>query len=353
MRVFCAALVAPWLLLSFGCGRPGTVQAKAETKSAPAAAPAPDASHPENIIRSTGTIQAVRAFSVQVPRIETQNQGPGGGRLTLVRLAQSGVRVNEGDLLAEFDRTPQLDAAREAQARFEDLSHQVRQKAAENRSEAEKRGLEIQQAAADLGKALIQLKKGPVLAEIERLKNEEKAAAARIRVDSLRKIDADRTTAQVAALRILELQTQRQKVALERARSNAETLVVKARMAGMVALENVWRNGSMGAAQEGDQLWPGQTLLKIFDPTEMEVSALISEPDRASLQPGTVAMVNLDAYPEARFRAHFISASPVATAAQGSPIKNFAARFRLLQGDPRLLPDLSAVVLIDREEQRP
>ena len=66
----------------------------------------------------------------------------------------------------------------------------------------------------------------------------------------------------------------------------------------------------------------------------------------AVLQPGAVAMVHLDAYPDAVFRARFHSASPVATTALGSPIKHFVARFRLEEIDPRLLPDLSAAVII-------
>jgi hypothetical protein len=78
----------------------------------------------------------------------------------------------------------------------------------------------------------------------------------------------------------------------------------------------------------------------------MEVSALVGEPDGAALKEGATATVYLDAYPDALFRARFRSASPVATSALGSPIKNFTARFRLDQADARLLPDLSAALLI-------
>lgn len=334
------------LLMLAGCGRTDPVRVRAA--GPPPAEPARTKAGPRTI-RATGTIEAVRAYTVQAPRIEGQAQGP-QSRLTLVRLAPNGTKVKEGDVLAEFDRTSQVDAAREAKAKYEDLAQQVRQKAAENRSEAEKRSLEVRQAEADLGKAEIQLKKGPVLSDIDRMKNEEKASSARARLASLKKSDASRKTAEAAALRILELQMQRQKVALERAERNADRLVLKAPIAGMVALENIWRNGSMGAAQEGDQIWGGQALLKIFDPAQMQVRAFISEPDRAVLKPGTLALVNLDAYPDAAFQATFDSASPVATSAMGSPIKNFAARFRLAQADSRLLPDLSAAVLIRAEE---
>ena len=67
----------------------------------------------------------------------------------------------------------------------------------------------------------------------------------------------------------------------------------------------------MGNAQEGDQLGTGQSLLKIFDPGEMEVSTMVGEPDGAILGEGTTATVYLDAYPDAIFRARFHSASPV------------------------------------------
>jgi len=306
-----------------------------------AAAPVPVATNSKSI-RATGLVRAVKVSSIQVPQIAGQ-----GGRMTLVRLVPNGTHVKEGDTLAEFDRTKQLDDALEAEAKFDDLGHQVRQKVAANRSEGEKRLSDLKQAEADLAKAEIQLKKGPILSEIDRAKNQAKADSARARVDSLQKIHGHRNQVEAAALRILELQQDRQKVALERAKSNSEKLIVKAPLAGMVALENIWRDGSMGHAQEGDQLWNGQPMLKLFDPAEMEVHAQIGEPDGAVLRPGTRARVRLDAYPEVEFEGRFESASPVASSALGSPIKNFAARFRLLGTDPRLLPDLSAAVVIE------
>lgn len=336
--VLCGVLCLSVGLLT-GCGATPGVQAVSPTVVPPADSTPSTA---RRLVRATGIIQAVRAFAVQVPQVTGQN-----GRLTLVRLAEGGKRVAQGDVLAEFDRTPQTDAAREAESKYEDLSHQVRQKEAQNRSDAEKRSADLKQAEADLAKAGIQLQKGPVLSEIDRQKNEVKAESGRARVASLQRIDAARQRAEQAALHILELKRDRQKVALERATRNAERLVVKAPIAGMVALDNMWRNGSMGHAQEGDQLWPGQTMLRIFDPGEMEVRTMIGEPDGVVLKPGTTARVYLDAYSDAVFPAEFHSASPVATAALGSPIKNFTARFRIRADDPRLLPDLSAAVILE------
>jgi multidrug resistance efflux pump len=294
-------------------------------------------------VRATGTVQPVRYSVAQAPQITGQQSG----RLTLAKLVPNGSKVKEGDLLAEFDRTQQLDNAREAQAKFDDLSHQVEQRAAQNRADAARRTADLRKAEADLAKAELQLRKGPLIAEVERLKAEVRAADAREHVASLKKSGAFRDGADAAALRILELQRDRQKVSLERALRNAEKLQVKSPLAGMVAYESVWKGGSMGPPQEGDQLWPGMPLMRIFDPSEMEVRVSVGETDGAALGPGALAEVRLDAYPDISFRAHFDSASPAAASNIGSPIKNFAARFRLERSDPHLLPDLSAAVIIE------
>ncbi len=115
----------------------------------------------------------------------------------------------------------------------------------------------------------------------------------------------------------------------------------------MVALENVWRNNSLGHAEEGDQLWPGTPLLRLFDPSAMDVEVSVGEPDGAVLVPGAKAIVQLDAFPDLRFTAHYESSSPVATSALGMSVKSFTARFRLDQTDSHLLPDLSAAVDIE------
>lgn len=264
--------------------------------------------------------------------------------MTLVKLIPNGARVSTGDMLAEFDPTQQIDDAREAKAKYEDLGHQIAQKQAEQRSAAAQRMSQIREAEADFDKAKLQLRKGPLLSEIDRLKNEAKADGAQARVDSLKKSNAMREKAEAAAVRILELQRDRQKIALERAQTNLDKLIIKAQHGGMIAHVNSWRNGSMGPPQEGDQLWSGQGLLRIFDPSHMVVEATVNQADSVSLKTGSTAKVALDAYPGAVFDAVLEFASPVASSGLDSPIKFFPARFRLQQSDPRLLPDLSAAV---------
>ncbi len=193
------------------------------------------------------------------------------------------MRAQANDILAEFDRTQQLDNALDAQAKFEDLEHQVAQKTAQNRSDAEERAASLAQAEAGVAKALLQIRKAPVLPEIKRLTNEATLRIGQTKVASLKKSNHSHDLADAAALRILELKRDRQKVALERALANAEKLVLRAPLAGMVAHQSVYRGNSMGPPQEGDQLYPGYPLIRIFDPSEMEVIVLVGEPDGAAL----------------------------------------------------------------------
>jgi multidrug resistance efflux pump len=267
--------------------------------------------------------------------------------MTLTKLIPNGSRVKEGDLVAVFDSTQQIDQARDAQAKFEDLSHQVEQKRAQNRADAEKRIADLRQAEADLAKADIELQKGPVLSDIDRQKNEVRLQISKVHVESLKKSNAAHDRSDEAALHILELQRDRQKVMLERTRNNMARLELRTPLAGMVAHQNLYRNNSMGHAQEGDQLYRGQPIVSIFDPSQMLVRCAVGEPDGAALTTGLRATVYFDAYPDLVLPAHFEFASPVASSAFGSPIKSFTAVFKLDKTAPQLMPDLSAAVVLE------
>ena len=297
------------------------------------------------LVRATGIVQAVRSYTVRVPQL-SQVSGQ-NVRLTLTALAPNGTSVKKDDILAEFDKTAQLDEVREAKAKLEDFEHQLEEKRAQANSDAAKRMSQIREAEVELGKAEIQLKKGPVLADLDRKRNEVKAASVRERLASLNKSNEHRLKAETASVRVLELKCERQKLVVQRIENNIQKLTVKAPHDGMIALETVFRSGSMGPPQVGDQVWPNQPVVRIFDPTEMIVDSQVNEPDVAVLGNAAHAKVYLDAYPNVAFDAQLESASPVATGGLESPVKSFTARFRIGQRDPRLLPDLSASLEIE------
>ena len=329
-------IIVPALLLA-SCSRPTPPTAHAASPTI-AREPVPG----KREIRLTGIIEAVHSSKILVPQIF----GP-GGPLTLTHLIRNGSEVKEGDIIATFDSTTQIDAARDAQAKYDDLGHQVEQKRAQNRADAEKRTVDLKTAEGELAKAELELKKGASLAEIDRKKVEVRVEIAKKHLDSLKISDAAHLKADEASYRILELQRDRQKVALDRSLANISRLEIHSTLPGMVAIQNVFRSNSQGKPQEGDQLYPRQTLASIFDPKEMAVRCAVGEPDGIALKPGAKAIVYLDAYPDVKLTAHVEFVSPVAASALGSPIKAFSALVRLDRTDPRIMPDLSAAVVVD------
>jgi multidrug resistance efflux pump len=288
----------------------------------------------------------VRSTRVVVPQIT----GP-AFRMTLTHLVPNGKQVARGDLVAEFDPLEQLDEARESAARYEDLAYQVRQRQADNAANAERRRSEREQAEADLAKARLDVSQASVLSETDARQNAIRAAKAEARLESLNRKHPQDERADRAALRILELQRDRQRAAYDRARANLEKLRVRAPIGGMVAHSTFYNNGAMVRPQEGDQLTRNNTIMSIFDPGEMLVRVSVAEPDGALLHDGLQATVYVDAYPEMALPARFVTASPVAAAAGlGRGVKTFMAVFRLEAADPRLVPDLSAAVVFAAHE---
>lgn len=174
-------------------------------------------------VRATGVIRAVNSVTVMVPRTEGQ-----GGNLSLATIAENGAMVSPGDSLATFDRANELKLLREAQTKFDDLARQIEEKRAEHVSNAEKRIADLQQAGADAKKAEIESRKGPVLSALEQAKNEVKVNDAREHVASLQRSNHFHDVAEEAELRVLELQRDRQQVAVQRQNRNADRLIVKA-----------------------------------------------------------------------------------------------------------------------------
>jgi multidrug resistance efflux pump len=329
-----AAAVLPILLAACSRSAPPTVQAASLT------------SPPGNVrvkreIRITGLIQAVHSVKIFVPQIQGQIS-----TMTLTKLVDNGAHVAEGDLIATFDPTQQLDAALGAKAKFEDLQHQIAQKIAENRAAAASRAVDLRSAQADLEKATLELTKLDTVADILKRQNEIAAAAAKIHVDSLTKSNAFHDKSEAAAAHVLELQRDRQQIYIQRADDNIKKLEIHAPQAGMAVYELTYRSGSMGHAQVGDKIYRGYPLLSIFDPSEMRVRCSINEPDILALASHGKVAVYLDAYPDTAIPAHFEYSSPVASSPLGTPIKTFLAVFDIDRKDPHLLPDLSAAVVL-------
>ncbi|HEY7839594.1 MAG TPA: HlyD family efflux transporter periplasmic adaptor subunit [Terriglobales bacterium] len=343
-----AALLGAVCLSAAGCAR---------ARGAPAAEGANLAyglatAAPGRLVRSLrvgGTTAAVHSFTVRIPQIPGQNN-----QFVLLSIVANGATVKAGDILAQFDATTESQNALDAKAKLDDLTHQVEDMRAQNRANAEKRASDLQQAEADEGKAQLELKKAPILSSIDAQTDRVNLEDAQDHVAALKKGNGFNAAADAAGLRVLELKRDQQQVEWQRAESTVEKLTLRAPLGGMVGLVPVFRANSEGLSQPGDQLYSGQSLLRIFNPGDMEVRVQINEADGATLTAGLKGVLHLDAYPGLQLPVHLVSAGPVAVAAGlAIPIRAFSAVFHVDGRDPRLLPDLSAAVDLKLESPQP
>jgi HlyD family secretion protein len=343
------SIIAASVLLCSSCSRQAKSAEPSQTiATAPAAAEKVPVSA-SGIVRATGLVQALEWQSVRAPQLT----GVTGGDMILTGLIPNGSKVSKGDVIIEFDRLNLLDQERDAVATLENLQHQLEERKAQVASLQATRGSQVREAEADLARAKLQLRRGPVLSDIDRKKNEAKAEDARARVESLGKSDILRGKAEEASIEILDLKVQRQRVTLERLRMNLDRLMIRAPQDGMVSYETTWRQGSMGPPQVGDRMWPGMPIVRIFNPARMIVQATVDEPDFVSVSKASRARVFLDAYPNESFEATLQSASPVATAGIDTPVRNFTVVFRIQNQSAKVLPDLSAALEIEKQSPAP
>ena len=267
----------------------------------------------------------------------------GDFHLQLQKLVPAGTRVKKGDIIAVFDRQYML-------TRLDDYAAAVAMhKANYEKSRAEievKRKAHtesVDAARAGLEKAELDIKTIPVLSAIQaertRLAREEAEAEYRRRLEEVK----FQRISEEAELRQAELEMREAEVELKRARNNAEKLVVRAPMDGMVVHLDVFRHGEFGKVKEGDELWSGQPFLQVVDLSSMIVKAKVNQIDVEELRIGQRARVRFDAFPDLELPARVYSIGTVAKARQYRPdyVREVPVVLKLERTDPRVIPDLS------------
>ena len=155
---------ALWTFTAVACASAaacGPVATTPEARGASAAAVRRDARLP---VRLAGTVEAVRAFSVNVPRLTGQSSNV---PLVITRLAAGGARVEAGDVLVEFDPQEQQRTARDRRSALLDLEGQIRRLTAEQEAARATDEAELVEAANDVERSRLDVRTNPLLPRIE------------------------------------------------------------------------------------------------------------------------------------------------------------------------------------------
>jgi multidrug resistance efflux pump len=144
---------------------------------------------------------------------------------------------------------------------------------------------------------------------------------------------------------------------LQRAEANADRMLMKAPIDGIVVMQSTWRGGEFGQVQQGDQIRSGQFFMSIVDPSSMVVTASVNQVDSEALRLGMKATVRLDAYPDIRLPATVVGIGAMTKSGgyRAQFVREIPVRLKLDGMDPRVIPDLSASadVVIETASQAP
>jgi len=300
------------------------------------------------VLRLKGTTEAVQSRAILAPLLAGQSVPT----LTIIHLTTAGTRVKQGDPLVEFDRQAQMRDFVDKQADYAKLVDQVAEEQAKENTARAKDETELKTAEDNLRKAELEMQKEEIVSRIDAEKNQENLDEAKATFAQLRETFDLKRKAALAAIRILEIQRDRTQQTMLHARANAYLMQIRSPLDGVVVLNTIWKQGTMGEVQEGDQVRPGVPFMQVVNPATMQVRVLANQQDFPSLQVGQTAKVRLDAYPDLVFPAKLDQLAPIGEGGDfSSKLRSFVVIVSISGNDPKLMPDLSAAVDVDITKQ--
>ena len=299
-----------------------------------------------HVIRLTGLTEAVTSYTVVTPVLS----GSTRGSLTIVRLARPGTAVKKGDVLVEFDRQDQEKTAFEKDVEWRDLSEQILRKRAEQDAAKVKDESELAQAEHAVDSTQLETLNNDWVAKIKAEQNLQALEEAKAKLAMLRQSFPLKRAAAAADLRLLEIKRDRAAAAREHALANAAAMTIRSPIDGLVVPKMSWKGNGIGDVQEGDDRWPGSSVLEVVSQASMQVRAKVNQADAAAVRSGQPVTVRLDAYPDIQLHGRILQLGPIAVPGSFSPrVRSFTAIVGIDGSHARVLPDLSAAVDVEIE----
>jgi multidrug resistance efflux pump len=289
--------------------------------------------------------------------------GGGGGRrgggasefmLVLQNVAKAGTVVKKGDVVAEFDRQYMMNRLEDYRSAYTQMEASFAKLKAEIgvQKKVHAQSIDVQQGV--LEKATLDLKTIPVLGVIDtertKLAAEEAEAKYKQLLAEVKFVEAGYTS----QIKTADLELKQAKLELQRAEMNADRMIVKAPIDGLIVMQTMFRSGEMTQIQNGDQLYAGMRFMQIVDPTSMVINASVNQVDADTMRVGAKAKVRFDAFPGLELPAtvHAIGAMTRPGGMRAQYVKEIPVVLKLDKLDPRVIPDLTVSVDVEVETEK-
>jgi HlyD family secretion protein len=275
--------------------------------------------------------------------------------LVLQNVAPAGTIVKKGAQIAEFDRQYMLLRLDDYQASVIQSEASLKKRKATLDISHKSHEQLVNAAKGALEKARLDLKTIPVLSDIDAARARLAFQQAEAKYQQLLKEVPFVLASEQADTRISEFNVEKAKLEQKRAQMNADKMVAKAPLDGLVVMQSMFRGGDFGQIQQGDQLYPGMFYMQVVDPRAMVINATINQSDVEQVRIGQKARVHFDAYPDLSLAAHVEAVAAVAKPGMFRPtyFREVAVRLKLDEMDKRVIPDLSvsAEIMVETDNE--
>jgi HlyD family secretion protein len=300
------------------------------------------------VVHASGELKPMRAQTLVAPSV--------GGPMQILTIEATGTPVKAGDVVVEFDKSEQeerLVAAKSELAQAEQEIVKMQADAVVQRAQDE---VALLTARFDVRRSELDVQGSLLSSAIDKQKfvltlEETKARLAQLQNDLQSRADTDR-----ASLAVLEEKRNKARLQMDNAQKNIDNMTLRAPFDGLVAAKDNDMNNAAFAGvvvpefRAGDTVYPGRQVAEVLHQSGIELIAKVSEYDRAHLNAGQNAEVNIHAVQGKSLEATIKSVAGASRRdvwSWNDPTRTFDVSFDVKSSDAaRLRPGLTTQVLV-------
>jgi multidrug resistance efflux pump/molybdopterin converting factor small subunit len=303
-------------------------------------------------VYTTGELKANQSVTVSAPPI-------GGGSLQITKLLHTGTPVKKGDVVVEFDPSEQVYKLEQSRSELLQAEQDIIKAKDDAAVQTAQDKVALLKARFDVRRAQLELQKNELVSTIDAQKNQLALDQANRALTELEHDIQSHGITTITGVDLAREKWKKAKLSMDQAQQNIQKIRVVSPIDGLVAIQKnagdfAFSGMSIPDFHEGDQAQPGSAIAQVIDSREMELSAKVSENDRAGIVIGQPAEIEFDALPGRVFHGALKSASAMVqrTFFWEDAGSKYDVSIQLTDPDVRLLPGLTAqIVIVGNKEQ--
>ena len=244
-------------------------------------------------VYTIGELKANHSITLSAPPI-------GGGSLQITKLLHTGTAVKKGDVIIEFDPSEQVYKMEQSRSELQQAEQDIIKAKNDAAVQAAQDKVALLKARFDVRRSELEVQKNELVSSIDAQKN-------RLALDqanrALAELEHDIQSHGITGKTGIDLAREKwnkAKLSMNQAQQNIQRIRVVSPIDGLVAIQKnvgdfAFSGMSIPDFHEGDQVQAGAGIAQVIDSHDMELSAKVSETERANITVGQAAEIQFDA----------------------------------------------------------